>query len=298
MVLTYNGMTKSLLLNQALLPPKGGQERIVVMSNPDPVPEKSLKSLAGFSFENGNALLMVAYHKGVESGMCDSPISGRDYAFQFSNNGPCSGLDSVFFQDQWYHTRQIMSQCWMKENLNAGIRIGALQNQTNNNILEKHCYQDLESNCETLGGLYTWDEMMQYTAEESAQGICPEGWHVPCDQDWRVLEGIVDSHYPILSIVWGNMNLRGLDAGANLKTTQGWSVNTGTDLYGFSAKPSGYWWQSDYFEYSNFCIFWTSTRDAVQVPIYRGLRMDTNRIFRMNVNSGTTGYSVRCLKNQ
>ena len=29
---------------------------------------------------------------------------------------------------------------------------------------------------------------MQYTEEEGTQGICPEGWHVPTDAEWHILE--------------------------------------------------------------------------------------------------------------
>jgi len=60
--------------------------------------------------------------------------------------------------------------------------------QTNNSVLEKYCYADTVANCTTYGALYQWDEAMQYTNTENAQGICPTGSHIPSDNDWKILE--------------------------------------------------------------------------------------------------------------
>jgi uncharacterized protein (TIGR02145 family) len=38
-----------------------------------------------------------------------------------------------------------------------------------------------ESYCDIYGGLYQWDEMMQYVTAEKTKGICPTGWHLPGD---------------------------------------------------------------------------------------------------------------------
>ncbi|PJA37351.1 hypothetical protein CO181_03835, partial [candidate division WWE3 bacterium CG_4_9_14_3_um_filter_43_9] len=127
-----------------------------------------------------------------------------------------------------------------------------------------YCYDDNEANCDTYGGLYQWDEMMQYTATQGVQGICPTGWHIPTDDEWKVLEGTVDSQYGVGHPQWDLYLWRGFDAGKHLKTTTGWNTNTGTDTFGFSALPGGasgpdgnfvflgslvYWWTST--EYSS-----------------------------------------------
>ena len=46
---------------------------------------------------------------------------------------------------------------------------------TNNGIIEKYCYDNNPANCAIYGGLYQWNEMMQYTTQQGAQGICPNG---------------------------------------------------------------------------------------------------------------------------
>jgi len=80
------------------------------------------------------------------------------------------------------------TQKWAKTNLNVGTMINGDKDQTNNSTLEKYCYDNLESNCTTYGGLYQWNEAMQYVTIEGAQGICPAGSHIPSDLEWQTLE--------------------------------------------------------------------------------------------------------------
>lgn len=75
----------------------------------------------------------------------------------------------------------------LAQNLNVGTRINGLQEQTNNGIIKKYCYGDLDSNCNVYGGLYQWDEAMQYVTTEGVKGICPTGWHLPTDAEWCTL---------------------------------------------------------------------------------------------------------------
>jgi hypothetical protein len=69
--------------------------------------------------------------------------------------------------NQSYATVFIAGQCWMAENLNIGTRIDGANDQTDNGILEKYCFNDNPGNCAIYGGLYQWNEMMQFTALES-----------------------------------------------------------------------------------------------------------------------------------
>jgi len=101
--------------------------------------------------------------------------------------------DVIAYSGQNYNTVQIGSQCWFKENLNVGVKIAGLFNASKNGIIEKYCYNDSEANCLngkgfTDGGLYQWDEAMAYSNIEGTRGICPEGWHIPKDSEWYILE--------------------------------------------------------------------------------------------------------------
>jgi len=86
-----------------------------------------------------------------------------------------------------YPTIVISGQCWMGANLNFGTSISSYRNQRDNCIVEKFCYNNNPGACTSTGGLYQWDEMMRYQVNEGVQGLCPPGWHIPTEQDWKAL---------------------------------------------------------------------------------------------------------------
>jgi uncharacterized protein (TIGR02145 family) len=261
---------------------------------------KTLQFTGELPFEIGDELLMIAYSASGESGMVKSPEMSQDYIMQFATNIACPGFDSLLYENQWYHTIQVGGQCWMKENLNVGELIPASQSQTNNNILEKYCPLDNEYYCNVFsGGLYQWNEMMNYVNESGAQGICPNGWHIPTDYEWRVLEGATDSEYAIGDSEWGSNGWRGTDAGGNLKQTgfEWWeSPNNGaTDAYGFSALPGGYIVQNEYWGGGWKAYFWSSHTSG---HYFRNMDWNQTMIKRDNGVGGGLAITVRCVKDE
>ncbi len=233
----------------------------------------------------------------IESGMLDTPDTNATYTFQFATNIPCPGTRTVTYEGQVYNTIQIFSQCWLKENLNVGTMISVKTNQTNNNIIEKYCYNNDANQCNTYGGLYQWNETMQYSAQQGVQGICPQGWHIPTDEEWKVLEGAVDSQYGIGDTEWDLTSDRGHDAGTNLKSTSGWySGGNGTNMFGFSGLPSGYSYYNTFYQMYYNGYWWTSTEDYYYPVWEYSLSYSSPRVCRWSFYS-ESGNSVRCLKN-
>jgi len=105
----------------------------------------------------------------------------------------CEGYMKDIRDGKQYNITKIGTYCWMAENLNAGTRIDGIIDQQDNGIIEKYCYSDNEANCDQYGGLYIWDELMNWVATSGAQGICPESWHVPTDWEIKFPEGTVES---------------------------------------------------------------------------------------------------------
>lgn len=91
-----------------------------------------------------------------------------------------------------YGTLLVNKQCWMTSNMKVGIKLTAhaepFTKPTNNGVIEKWCYRDSDDICASDGGLYSWDEAMQYSTTEGTQGICPFGWHIPTDAEQYSLE--------------------------------------------------------------------------------------------------------------
>ncbi|MFH0735699.1 MAG: FISUMP domain-containing protein, partial [bacterium] len=120
----------------------------------------------------------------------------------------CGG--TIIYSGQSYNTILIGSQCWLKENLNVGTKINGSEEQLNNSTLEKYCYDNNETNCNTYGGLYQWAEAVQYqngatnfTSPSPAftgnvQGICPTGWHIPTKAEFEILNITVGDDGDIL----------------------------------------------------------------------------------------------------
>lgn len=188
--------------------------------------------------------------------------------------------------NQVYSTVQIGSQCWMKENLNYGIRIDGTSDQTNNSIIEKYCYNDDENNCNIYGGLYQWDEAMTYSTTEGIQGVCPTGWHIPTDTEWTILTTYLGG----LSVAGGKMKEAG---------TAHWaSPNTGaTNSSGFTAIPgSGRDVDGNFLYLTYYALFWSSSFDATN-PWSRYLYHYYEIVTRTSQSFKTYGLSVRCLKN-
>ncbi|MBN1338986.1 MAG: hypothetical protein JXA03_06675, partial [Bacteroidales bacterium] len=198
-----------------------------------------------------------------------------------------------------YSTLSIGTQCWMGENMNTGTMLNGNEEQENNGIIEKYCYDNDSANCGEYGGLYKWDEAMQYVTTEGSKGICPPtgGWHIPADEEWKMLEGAVDSQFDYPDSEWDGTGWRGFDAGLNLKTTTGWyGGGNGTDLFGFSAKPAGFRnTGGDFQSLFEGTFFWTSKEYQLVDKWRRGYDWNHESSNRYYV-SKYYAPSVRCIK--
>lgn len=288
----WQGLSQSIKILQAG-PRSAGMPELRCIGNEEYyLPEKVMNDVLAFSFSPGDELLYVCYNDTMQSGIHDTPEYSQSYMFQFATNIPCPGMPTVEYGGQVYNTIQICSQCWLKENLNIGTKIDAPDPQTNNDTIEKYCLGNMNTYCNLYGGLYLWAEMMNYSNQGG--GICPEGWHIPDELDWKILEGVADSEYGIGDPVWDGTDWRGYDAGGNLKETglAHWvDPNTGaTDAYGFSAIGSGYYVDNEFWGLYYKGLFWTA-----KAANCRNLDWNQARIRKASAPSGFAA-SVRCIK--
>ncbi len=198
--------------------------------------------------------------------------------------------DPLIYDGQSYATVQIGGQCWMAENLNIGIMINGDSSQINNNIIEKYCYSNDAANCATYGGMYQWDEVMQYTLIESTQGVCPTGWHLPSRSEWTTLVDFL-----------GGI---GVNTGSKMAGNAALWVNDDLvndpefDASGLSGLPGGYRNKfGSFFDQGKWLTWWSSTETA--------LSSDSGRILILyymwkdafdQYNFKEFGYNVRCLR--
>jgi len=196
--------------------------------------------------------------------------------------------------NQTYKTVTIGTQTWMAENLNYGTIANSFDIQSQSVAEEKYCYDDMSFNCGIYGGLYQWNEMMNYVSTEGTQGICPNGWHLPTDDEWKILE----VELGMTQVQADAPELRGTDQGSQLAGIAAlWSSgfvesNAAFGSSGFDALPAGALLTLGFFgNQSSTSFFWTSTVSGTQAW-YRSI--SGIKVFREVINH-EVGMSVRCV---
>lgn len=204
---------------------------------------------------------------------------------------------------QTYQWVQIGEQVWMAENLNFASD-------------NSWCFCDDEINCENYGRLYTWYAVMNGEASSNSnpsgvQGICPPGWHVPSDAEWRQLTdymlslGMFD-HSVCPSVV--DIALKSclqvgspLGEGCNTSVHPRWDASRrhyGMDVFGFSALPGGFRWKDKYsVGLGEIGYWWSSTEhsssDAQHHQVLHNQRIG---IIHEHADKEAYGFSVRCVR--
>ncbi len=197
-----------------------------------------------------------------------------------------------------YRTVLIGNYLWMAENLyttsyNDGTKIPDVTDNTAWTGLTTgaYCWYDNDDrNGKPYGALYNW-----YAVNTGR--LCPDGWRVPTDSEWKNLEGNADTRFGQDNPVWDKQGGRGEDAGMRLKAAAGWSSGgSGTDKTGFSACPGGERCsKSRFFVAGRSGFWWSSSEYSESSAWYRNMIYGLDDINR-NTHPKWMGFSVRCLK--
>ena len=185
-----------------------------------------------------------------------------------------------------YHTVNIGTQIWTKENLQV-IRYNDGKS-ISNVIGATYCwYNDSVKYKSIYGALYNW-----YVVNSGK--LCPVGWHVPTDEDWKILEMYLGMSQTEVD----KTGTRGENQGDKLKSTKGWWGNwNGTDNYGFCALPSGMHdlYGGKFYDAGYYGYWWSNTSAIDKKYAWTRFLYARNYINRDN-HYKENGYSVRCLK--
>ncbi|HOU97033.1 MAG TPA: FISUMP domain-containing protein [Bacteroidales bacterium] len=241
---------------------------------------------------------------------------GNEYRFDTPvyENAPNTFVDS---RDQnLYKSVLIGTQVWMVQNL-AYLPVVSPPDV---NSLKDPCYYvydysgtdveaaKLTSNYRTYGVLYNWAAALasspsSNTVPSGVKGVCPDGWHLPSDAEWDILEKyLMDNHF--------YFGFRNQDIAKSMAANDNWKTypiegNPGNDMAsnnksGFSALPAGiksyskflalgeegYWWTSDgHFSHDGYPSLGISANLSYNEPFLSSSTED-----------GRQGFSIRCLK--
>lgn len=191
---------------------------------------------------------------------------------------------------QSYKTVLIGTQTWMAENLNY-------YDQSLYAI--SWCYNHRVSYCDSYGRLYTWTATMDSVKNDCGsgskcsptlpvQGVCPSGWHLPSNSEFEEL----------FEALGGKSS-----AGEMLKSqTAGWSNNNfgksgmGSDAFGFSALPIGFYYRGDFSDIGKYAYFWSSTENDEWNAYYMGVYHNSATAELRGGGYKSYAFSIRCLK--
>ena len=234
-----------------------------------------------------------------------------------------------------YPVVQIGSQCWLAENMRCthspltGTYIVNNQFTSGSNIDYTYTgkmarWYDNDSATyapKHYGLLYNWNaavdlyntsfgELSIKTGAGGAvdivfagnrKGICPKGWHVPTDEEWRVMESAVNGSYVGLSTGYHGTYAGELAAGddwGNSVTSgsPGDYTSSSRNNSGFAAVPAGYYYSS-FNNVGNAANFWSSSQvEGIMFDAwYRGLSHTNAGVIRF-LGDESYGFSVRCLR--
>ena len=164
------------------------------------------------------------------------------------------------------------------------------------------CWPNDKDSCDLFGRAYEWSAVIDsihwakqgvncgYDEEacqlpSMVQGICPDGWHVPNNQEFIVLMNAA-----------GGREL----AGGHLKSTSGWDGKrgNGTDDFGFTVLPfSGYHADHSY-GVGGGASFWSSS-DETYVYAWKMSFSDAHTVALVDYAREKKHFSsVRCVKDE
>jgi uncharacterized protein (TIGR02145 family) len=213
------------------------------------------------SSNEGNIKISINEKKCIcKYGNWQTPLNYID--MKCFESGSCQTFTDIRDNRRYAYT-VIGEQVWMAENLDYSA---------NGSV----CYNNSQINCNKYGRLYDW---------ATAMDVCPEGWHLPSDDEWSVL----------------------IARGArSLKATSGWTdfdgiSSNGNDSYGFAALPCGNVSSSGDFEGAcdskEWCFgtWWSSDEKDDTTSLNLMLRQQSMNVY-MQSDSKSSLRSVRCLK--
>jgi uncharacterized protein (TIGR02145 family) len=265
---------------------------------------KSVNSGDFFSANVGDDIRYSAYTDVEKAEITDTISANKNYTFLFDGWTPCPGIPTITDIDgNIYNTVQIGEQCWMKENLkttnfNNGTAIPNVTDALEWKLLSTASYAWYDNNMywkDIYGALYNW------YAVGDTNGLCPQGWHIPSDDEWMQLVDYIGG----LGIPSGDelKSCRQINSplGGDCKTLNHprWKQDDfayGTDEFGFSGLPSGVrTWLGEFYATGMYGVWWSTTVVNDDFAWKLWLHFNASFIYH-NKGLCNAGASVRCVK--
>jgi uncharacterized protein (TIGR02145 family) len=228
------------------------------------VPPGFSKTITWNAIEDVDKLVGKGFLFKVKATMTSNSVNVKNK--EEIDNNSFSGTSGSFNDSRdgkTYKWVKIGDQIWMAENLNF---ITSTPNW---------CYESNINNCITFGRLYDW---------ESAQLACPNGWHLPSDDEWNILVNF-----------FGGENIAGgmMQAVINNNGMPNKMTNNSIE---FNALFGGFLYDRGIFQNKgSSAYFWTSSESGNNRAWGQKLDYNKSNIYHFSYYK-KFGLSVRCIK--
>jgi uncharacterized protein (TIGR02145 family) len=230
---------------------------------------------------------------------------------------PCPGTPTVTDVDgNVYNTVKIGGQCWMRESLKTkhfanGNAIAEGSIDSFSYVLPLYYYPNNSSaNVDEFGLLYNWNAVVNspghmVSVPSTAQGICPDGWHVPLDFEWNQLRLYLNDE-PVYKCEGQSGAIA-----RSLASTEGWLIvsyyddscvpsyylaEENNNASGFTAMPAGGRNSGNLLWFNKMASFWSRTTGTTEFKA-KAFEINYNESgATLHENEKSDAYSVRCIK--
>ncbi|MBF0430578.1 MAG: fibronectin type III domain-containing protein [Fibrobacteria bacterium] len=179
---------------------------------------------------------------------------------------------TVYNKDTITASGTTITQTWMTENLNYAHS-------------NSWCMNDNPAFCDSLGRLYDWSVAVS-DSSGNGQDICPPGWRLPSDEDWKILERNIGMTQEQVD----SSGARGDTLGNLLKDPE----FNGSNETGFSALLGGRK-HTSYAAMFVLGFYWTG-QEVDSTKAWARVFFQNNGNVERSAMSKTDSYSVRCIK--
>lgn len=272
---------------------------------------KSTKNLVEMQYNDGDILLFKGVAGDYARVLTKVPTQTQTINFEFV---ACTDLGG-----NHYAVVSIGDQTWMAENLKylpSVVSPGTESNTTAYYYVYDYSGTDVNAakstaNYDTYGVLYNWPAAMDGDVSSSSnssgvQGVCPNGWHLPSDDEWTELDiYLANNGHNYDGSTGYDDNPRSKIAKAMAATTH-WASSSSTGAVGnnlqennssgFTALPGGYRYLNGYcFYIGDTGYWWSASEGNADYAWGRKLIFDYSFVYRISYDK-ELGFSVRCLR--
>ncbi len=202
-----------------------------------------------------------------------------------------------------YEVINIGGQCWMAENLRSTHYADGTSIAHVKDSLEWCCLEVLDKAFDyyigtqhmaaKYGVLYNWAAANGDTSSDKGiwqQGICPNGWHIPTDNEWAFMEQAFEQFDNDRTIA-ASVNVTGHSEVHSSKHMDFYQI-----LSCFCTNAAGYkFYDASYDALEKKAAYWSATEVSRQLAVSREFNHESRTMKRMEDYKGY-GFSVRCVK--